>query len=268
MPLRVRFGHLTGDQQIMVLGLDRLADAEEFDVARRIARGFGTRDYGLDDIRERAAEMDEPAARRLQLRIDNLGLLDLDVWASRPDETIGMNIAEDWRAVVVDLGSLPTSRERSIVSAAVLTAAWERRHERRPTLLVIDEAHNVCPQHPTDSSQALGTDIMISIAGEGRKFGLFLMLATQRPQKVHENVLTQCGNLILMKMNAVTDIRTLSDAFSFVPPTLVEMSSGFGLGEGVVAGPITNGPMLFKTGERYTPEGGADVPATWDQPPA
>jgi len=267
MPLRVRFGRLSFEQQAMVTGLDRLADAEEFDVARRIVREFGSRDYGLDDLRNRAAELDEPAARRLQLRIDNLGLLGLDLWASRAEEAVGANLAPDWRALIVDLGSLTTARERSIVSAGLLTVLWERRHERHPTLLVIDEAHNVCPQQPTDPSQALGTDTLISIAGEGRKFGLFLMLATQRPQKVHENVLTQCGNLVLMKMNAVTDIRALSNAFSFVPPSLIEMSSGFGLGEGLVAGPITNGPMLFKTGERYTPEGGADVPATWDQPP-
>jgi hypothetical protein len=39
------------------------------------------------------------------------------------------------------------------------------------------------------------------------------------------------------------------------------MSSGFGLGEGLAAGPITCGPMLFRTGARYTPDGGADVPA-------
>jgi len=263
LPLRVVFGRLTVRQQGMVLGLDPLADAEEYDVARRIVAEFGSRDYGLDELRDRAALIDEPAARRLLLRIDNLGLTNMGIWAPRGEDAVGDLLAEDWRALVFDLGSLSTPRERSIITAGVLATLWEQRREREPLLIVVDEAHNVCPQDPTDSSQALSIDHMVAMAGEGRKFGLYLMLATQRPQKVHVNVLSQCGNLILMKMNSLTDIRALVDAFSFVPEALIEMSSGFGLGEGVAAGPITNGAMLFKTGERYTPEGGADVPTTW-----
>jgi uncharacterized protein len=262
-PLKVRFGRLSLRQQAMVVGLDPVADAEEFDVARRIVEDMGTRDYGLADIRDRAASLDESAARRLRLRIDNSGLMAAAVWAGDDDTPVGQRLGDDWRALVLDLGSLATPVERSIVSAGLVATLWENRRQRQPVLLVIDEAHNVCPQAPTDSSQALATEHLIAIAGEGRKFGIYLMLATQRPQKVHENVLSQCDNLILMKMNSALDIGALQTTFSFVPPALVAMSSGFGLGEGLAAGPITSGPMLFKTGARYTPEGGADVPATW-----
>jgi uncharacterized protein len=45
-------------------------------------------------------------------------------------------------------------------------------------------------------------------AGEGRKFGLYLIVVTQRPQKVHENVLSQCENLVLMRMNSAVDRAT------------------------------------------------------------
>ena len=53
---------------------------------------------------------------------------------------------------------------------------------------MIDEAHNVCPAEPGDPLTALVTADAIRIAGEGRKFGLYLIVVTQRPQKVHENV--------------------------------------------------------------------------------
>ena len=69
-------------------------------------------------------------------------------------------------------------------------------------LVVIDEAHNVCPQEPADALTALATEHAISIAAEGRKFGIYLLVATQRPQKVHENVLSQSDNLILMRICA------------------------------------------------------------------
>ena len=91
-----------------------------------------------------------------------------------------------------------------------------------------DEAHNVCPQNPTDPNQALATEHVVRIAGEGRKHGLYLFLSTQRPSKVHQNVLSQCDNLILMKMNSAIDIRTLVETFSYAPASLVERAAGFG----------------------------------------
>ncbi len=52
---------------------------------------------------------------------------------------------ESVRCVVVDLGSLPTREEQSLVATVVLGDLWRHRAERRPVLIVIDEAHNVCP---------------------------------------------------------------------------------------------------------------------------
>jgi DNA helicase HerA-like ATPase len=71
--------------------------------------------------------------------------------------------------------------------------------------IVIDEAHNVCPAEPRDQLTALATADAIRIAGEGRKFSLYLIVVTQRPQKVDENVLSQCDNLVLMRMNSLAD---------------------------------------------------------------
>ena len=89
-------------------------------------------------------------------------------------------------------------------------------------LIVIDEAHNVCPAAPEDLVTALTTDYAVRIAGEGRKFGLYLLVATQRPQKVHENVVSQCDNLALMRMNSLADLAYVGEVFSFVPDALLE----------------------------------------------
>ena len=65
---------------------------------------------------------------------------------------------------------------------------WERRPSGARSLLVIDEAHNVCPAAPADALTAIATEHAVRIAAEGRKFGIYMLVATQRPQKVHENV--------------------------------------------------------------------------------
>lgn len=109
-------------------------------------------------------------------------------------------------------------------------------------IIVIDEAHNACPQDPIDADQALATEHVVHIAGEGRKYGLYLLLSTQRPDTVHQKVVSQCDNLVLMKMNAASDIRQLSELFSYAPSTLIEQASSFGLGEGLAAGKIAPDP--------------------------
>jgi len=130
-------------------------------------------------------------------------------------------------------------------------------------LIVIDEAHNVCPAAPADPLTALATEYAVRIAAEGRKFGLYLLTATQRPQKVHPNVVSQCDNLILMRMNSTADLGYLRDVFSFVPDTLLALARDFTLGQALVAGKLSSHPALVKMGPRLAEEGGADVPATW-----
>lgn len=261
--LRIRFGRLPLDMQALVLGLDPVRDAEEYDVLRRAGDAMGTSEYALADVRARLERAPGGADRRLRLRVDNLGVAGWPVWAGRDDLPLLEQAPLGWRAAVLDLGSLPTAAERSTVAAATLAELWSRRHARQPVLVVVDEAHNVCPQQPSDSTQRLAVDLAVAIAGEGRKYGIYLLLATQRPQKLHANVLSQCENLVLMRVASAADRAHLARTFSQVPPSLITLSGGFGLGEGLAAGRIAPSPVLFRTGRRLSPESGADVPTTW-----
>jgi DNA helicase HerA-like ATPase len=87
---------------------------------------------------------------------------------------------------------------------------------------------------------------------------------TQRPPKVHENVLSQCDNLVLMRMNSTADLSHVAQTFSFVPAGLIDRASTFAQGEALVAGKIASHPALIRFGARITQEGGADV-AGWAQ---
>ena len=207
---------------------------------------------------------DRPEAHRLGLRLTNLGVDRYTVWArGEAGSVLDAVHDESVRCVVVDLGSLPTREEQSLVAAVVLGDLWRRRAERRPVLIVIDEAHNVCPAEPPDLLVALATDHAIRIAAEGRKFGLYLLVSTQRPQKIPENVLSQADNLVLLRLNSLADAAFAQAVFSFVPPSLIQRSAAFRLGEGLIAGKISPEPALLRFGARISEEGGADVPATW-----
>lgn len=65
------------------------------------------------------------------------------------------------------------------------------RAERSPVLLAVVEVHNVFPAVTDDPLLQATADLGVLIAGEGRKFGLHLLVATQRPGKVDPNVVSQ-----------------------------------------------------------------------------
>jgi uncharacterized protein len=80
---------------------------------------------------------------------------------------------------------------------------------------------------------------------------------------VHDEVLSQCDNLLLMRMNSEADLGHLSDAFSFVPNSLIQRATTFRQGESLVAGKFVPHPMYVQFGERLSQEGGADIPTAW-----
>ncbi len=264
--LTLRFFDLDASLTAAAAGLDPVADREEYATIREALAAHAD---GLppDELVGRLTT-GGAAQRALGMRLANLGLLDWDLWTrGRGGRTLTEDLdATDARCLVVDLGSVPRPRERALAAAAALDHLWRRRHERRPVLVVIDEAHNVCPQQPEDPVTALATRSAVRIAAEGRKFGIHLLVATQRPQKVHENVVSQADNLVLMRMNSAGDVARLSELFSFAPPGLVERSRSLLLGESLVAGRIAPTPMFVRVGGRVAAEGGGDVPATWAAP--
>jgi DNA helicase HerA-like ATPase len=110
---------------------------------------------------------------------------------------------------------------------------------------------------------ALATEHAARIAAEGRKFGLYLLVSTQRPQRVDQLVVSQCDNLVLMRMASTGDLAYVSELLSFAPRALLQRATSFRLGEGLVTGKISPHPALVRFGPRISQEGGADVSATW-----
>lgn len=253
LALRVR--DLTPQHRAALMRLDPIADRDEY-AQMEAAAEAGTPEslYGL---------IEQEDSQRLVRRALNLGIDKYGLWSQNDDVSIVDDLVDgDARCLIADLGSLDTQEERSLVAGALLERLWRRRNDRQPIAIVIDEAHNVCPAVAGDALTALATEDAIRIAGEGRKFGLYLIVVSQRPQKVHENVLSQCHNLALMRMNSVADLGYLTDVFSFVPPGLIERATTFRMGEALVAGKFASHPALIRFGARLTEEGGADV-AGW-----
>jgi Helicase HerA, central domain len=256
--VHLRLDQLSRPAQAALLQLDPVADREEYAELGALLEEERPRTF------DQWLDSERPGARELALRVRNLGVERWPVW-SRGSEGSVIDALSDpaVRCLVIDLGSLGGRGEQALVAEAVLSTLWERRAERRPVLIVIDEAHNVCPAEPEDALRALAAEHAVRIAAEGRKFGLYLLVCTQRPQKVQQNVIAQCDNLVLMRMASEADLAYTGEVLSYVPRDLLAGATSFRLGEALVAGKLASHPALIKFGRRVAEEGGSDVEAAW-----
>jgi hypothetical protein len=254
--LHVRFVDLSVRSKAAVLRLDPIADPEEFNVLLHVDQDVRASDTDafITDLHTST----DPGKLKLATRIDNLQALEWELW-SRGASSVTDDIDQRPKATVLDLGGFNHPAEAQTAALAVLEHLWRRREQREPVLLVLDEAHNFCPPEPSTPVERALTEQLIQIAAEGRKFGLWLFLSTQRPTKIHPNVLSQCDNLGVMKMSTPRDIAELADVFGYAPDPLLRRSPSFTQGQALFAGGFIAQPTLVQVAQRITEEGGADV---------
>lgn len=215
-------------------------------------------------------------ALRLRVLVDSLA--NFDIWRSVGDnETDVADIltveADSPSATVIDLLSLDTDAERLAISTRALAAIWASAREaygaslrdiddpdrRVPTFLVIDEAHNVVPvQRLTPAAERLAAEVL-KIAAEGRKFGLFLVVATQRPRKLDPSILTECDALILMKMTNYSDMGDAAEVFGFIDSSLINKAKTLGLGDLFLQGRLSRSTDIYHVAPRRTKQGGRSL---------
>jgi DNA helicase HerA-like ATPase len=268
--LHVRFTDCDAEEQGAVLRLDAIRDLGEYGaLVDLLEGGFEEATDDAAELAERMLASSDPNVQALGARVRNLGIHRWQLWSTGDADSVQDLVAPGGRrGLVVDLGSLETPGEKAIAAESVLAALWRRREAREPTLVVIDEAHNVCPREPADPVTALATEHAARFAAEGRKFGLYLLVSTQRPQRVNELVVSQCDNLVLMRMASAADLAYVAAELSYAPSPLLDRATSFGLGEALVAGKIASHPAFVRFGPRIAQEGGGDVPATWADGPA
>lgn len=173
------------------------------------------------------------------------------------------NIIKPYHASVMDLSGLGNRSTDYIVSRllrdvfeAVVTDEFTY-----PVFLVVEEAHNFVPpeKEGRGMKDTYSASIIRRIAQEGRKFGVFLMLISQRPGRIHPDSLSQCNSQIVLKITNPRDQNAIAQSSERLSEDLIKDLPGLNIGEAVVVGDITRTPVMIKVRPRITKEGGADI---------
>lgn len=133
---------------------------------------------------------------------------------------------------IIDFSEVPSDVLPLIVSLVARLAfalqQWTPAEIRHPIALLCDEAHLYIPNRSdADASDDISINIFERIAKEGRKYGVSLVVISQRPSEVNKTMLSQCSNFISMRLTNADDQavvkKLLPDSlggFSDILPTL------------------------------------------------
>lgn len=146
---------------------------------------------------------------RMKVVTGNQDEFALDEWLTK---YIGGNQAENGSVTVIDLSLVP-AEVIHLVTAVVARMTLEALQRYRklnqgktlPTVLVMEEAHTFIKRYKDDaenqSSATICCQVFEKIAREGRKFGLGLVLSSQRPSELSPTVLSQCNSFLLHRIS-------------------------------------------------------------------
>ena len=123
---------------------------------------------------------------------------------------------------------------------------WTENEKRHPVALFCDEAHLYIPADVRGSIEAKGLASFERIAKEGRKYGLSLVVITQRPSDVNKTVLSQCGNYIAMRLTNPDDQNVIKRLFPDNLGDFSEMLPILDIGESLVVGDASLLPSRVK----------------------
>jgi hypothetical protein len=176
---------------------------------------------------------------------------------------------------IVDLSGVP-NEVAGTASAAISRMVfqikvWQSEGERAksPVLLVCEEAHRYVPNKGEAQYEAAQNAVR-RIAKEGRKYGVGLLLVSQRPSEVESTVLSQCNSWIVLRITNDADREHVRSILPDTMSGLTKMLSGLRRQEAIFVGQAATLPsrimMRNLTSEQLPRSNDIDFDKGWQEP--
>ena len=141
---------------------------------------------------------------------------------------------------------------------------WSNQDKVHPVALLCDEAH-LYVQHleTSDSVARIGLKSFERIAKEGRKYGVGLVVISQRPSEVNRTVLSQCNNFVSLRLTNVDDQNVIKRLLPDNLGNIADNLSLLDIGEAIVVGDATLLPSKIRIDEPSIKPSSQTIPF-WD----
>lgn len=159
-------------------------------------------------------------------------------------------LGSDRPITILDLSGIPSEIMVSI-SGTLLKIIYDSLFwgqnlsiggREQPLLVVLEEAHNYLKA----GEDSISSKTVQSIAKEGRKYGIGLMLVTQRPSELDETVLSQCGTIIALRMNNSKDRNHIKSSVQDELQSIIDLLPSLRTGEAIISGEAVKIPSRVR----------------------
>lgn len=216
---------------------------------------------GNKQIREYCSQL----VTRLKSVIDNpdYEFLRADVGALQGYDREPTHYVDRLLGIAVDGGRYKKERQICIIdlndasdeivelaSAVVARLVFDRmrRADPRnalPVHLILEEAHRYISERPSRFAIDAGITFQ-RIAKEGRKYGAFLIVASQRPSELSKTVLSQCNNFIIHRIQNPDDLSQIRQMTPFISETVLKRLPSLPKQHALIFGNSVNIPTTFR----------------------
>lgn len=145
---------------------------------------------------------------------------------------------------------------------------WMPKEKRHPVALICDEAHIYLPRGGGNPTEERAIASFEKVAKEGRKYGVSIVVVSQRPSDVNATILSQCNNVVSLRLTNSADQDVVKRLMPESLSALLEMLPILDIGEALVVGDA----VLLPSRIRVTPPTEKPLSATiafwteWSKP--
>jgi len=131
-----------------------------------------------------------------------------------------------------------------------------KKGKLKPVVVIIDEAHKLIPQTKKTTCKKKCVNAIM----EGRKFGLGVMVCTQRPAKIDKDALSQCATQVVHKVMNRRDTEAITQSVEGMGTDDRKILQKLDVGEALVMGGSLKCPLVVKIRERRSEDRVIEMP--------
>ncbi|MGV9197328.1 MAG: ATP-binding protein [Promethearchaeia archaeon] len=207
--------------------------------------------FSLSDIIEKL-ESDEEVSKSTRQALTQwlLNLQRLQLFGRQENPKL-LNLIKEKKLTIFDLSQEINLRKKQIIVEYICERLFYLRRMEKipPFLIVIEEAHQFCPE--AELSKAISKPIIETIAREGRKFMACLALISQRPKRLSVTALSQMNSKLVLNIKNPYDLKHLMDSSEAITKEYAGIISSLGIGEMLLMGNAVNFPIFLNVRQRH-----------------
>jgi hypothetical protein len=179
----------------------------------------------------------------------------LNLFSDNP--TLPSELVKPNTVTIINLKGIAPDVTDVVVYKLVSDLFMERKKGNIPPFfLLLEEAHNFCPERAFGETKA--SAVLRQIASEGRKFGLGMGVVSQRPSRIDKSILSQASTQFILKVTNPNDLKAISNSVEGMTAEAEKEIKNIPIGTALITG-IVDVPLFVNIRPRRSKHGGEAV---------